>query len=204
MIDQSPTLTMLLKQLQRIPFLASKNIFKVAEYFLKLDDIALRNFCVALENSKAFIKQCVICFTWKEKDKECIYCSSTRRDKTTICVVESWHDLIAIERTSGYQGVYHVLGGAICPLEGVGPEDLTIKQLLERIRNAETDKPCSEIIFAFSQTPEGEATAAYIASKLVQSAVKVSCLARGLPVGSSLETMDRLTVFKALSERRPF
>lgn len=204
MIDQSPTLTMLLKQLQRIPYLASKNIFKVAEYFLKLDDEALHNFCVSLKNSKAHIQQCSICFTWKEKDRQCAYCSSTRRDQTTICVVESWHDFIAIERTSGYQGVYHVLGGVICPLEGIGPDELTIKQLIARIENKETSKPCAEIIFAFSQTPEGEATAAYIASKLKQFPVKVSCLARGLPVGSSLESMDRLTVFKALSERRPF
>lgn len=202
MVEQSPTLTALLKQLQRIPYLASKNIFKVAEYFLKLDENGLRSFCAALEKSKESITQCAICFTWKERDKECIYCSSSKRDKGIICVVESWHDLIAIERTSGYQGVYHVLGGAICPLAGIGPEDLTITQLLERAQLESL--ACKEIIFAFSQTPEGEATAAYIASKLKSASVKISCLARGLPVGSSLEAMDRLTVFKALSERRPF
>jgi len=96
--------------------------------------------------------------------------------------------------------VYHVLGGVIYPLEGIGPENLTIEPLIERVKHHKI----TEVILALSQTPEGEATAAYIASKLKQEPVTITCLARGLPVGSSLGTMDRLTVFKALSERRPF
>lgn len=107
--------------------------------------------------------------------------------------------MIAIEKTGGYFGVYHVLGGALCPLDGIGPENLAIQPLLTRI-----EQGCNELIFAFNQTPEGEATAAYIAHKLKDKQVRISCLARGLPVGSSLEAMDRLTVYKALSERRPF
>jgi recombination protein RecR len=110
--------------------------------------------------------------------------------------------VVIIEKAGGYHGVYHVLGGAICPLEGVGPDSLTITPLIDRVAQG-----CTEIIFALSQTPEGEATASYIASKVVQGInkdIKISCLARGLPVGASLEIMDRLTVFKALAERRPF
>jgi recombination protein RecR len=114
--------------------------------------------------------------------------------------VETWQELLAIEKTKGFLGVYHVLGGVICPLEGIGPEDLTIEALFARCSQSDQ----VEIILATNQTPEGEATAAYIAKKFKNRMVKISCLARGLPVGSSLETMDRLTVYKALSDRRPF
>jgi recombination protein RecR len=117
-----------------------------------------------------------------------------------VCVVETWQEILAIEQTKGYLGVYHVLGGSISPLEGVGPEDLTINALLDRVNKG----MIKEVILATNQTPEGEATATYIARKLKGNEIDISCLARGLPVGSSLEGMDRLTVFKALSERRPF
>jgi len=106
---------------------------------------------------------------------------------------------MAIDKTGGYVGGFHVLGGVICPLDGVGPEDLTITQLIARV-----DAGVKEIILATNQTPEGEATAAFIAHKLQGKEVTITCLARGIPVGSSLEYMDRLTVYKALSERRPF
>ena len=130
-----------------------------------------------------------------------MFCADTRRDHTLVCVVETWQELIAIEKTEGYKGVYHVLGGAICPLEGIGPEDLSIELLAKRVG---VDTRIKEIILATNQTPEGEATAAFIARKLRDNDVRVSCLARGIPVGSSLEMMDKLTVYKALSERRPF
>jgi recombination protein RecR len=200
MIDQSPTLTLLIKQLQRLPYVASKNIYRVAEYFLKLDHEGVMLFCKALEDLKTQLSRCQICWIWKEKDRSCYYCTGPKRDPQIICVVESWHDVMAIEKTGGYMGVYHLLGGIICPLDGIGPDDLTIKQLLIRLEQ----NPCKELIFAFNQTPEGEATSAYIASKLKEKKIQLSCLARGLPVGSSLEAMDRLTLSKALSERRPF
>lgn len=199
MIEQSPSLLALLRQLQRVPYLASKNLYVVAQYFLDLDSQSAEQFCKTLMSVKQNLEKCIECWSWKEKDKVCSFCMSAKRDKQVICVVESWRDLIALEKTGGYLGMYHVLGGALCPLDGIGPENLTIKQLLERV-----DKGCGEIIFAFNQTPEGEATASYIAHKLKGKPVKISCLARGLPVGSSLEAMDRLTVYKALSERRPF
>ena len=199
MIEQSPTLLALLKQLQRIPYLASRNLYVVAQYFLDLDEQATEQFCQVLIQLKKQVDKCVECFSWKEKEKGCSYCMAPKRDKQLICVVENWRDLIALEKTGGYLGVYHVLGGALCPLDGIGPDDLTIKPLVARI-----DKGCKELIFAFNQTPEGEATASYIAMKLKGKEQRISCLARGLPVGSSLESMDRLTVYKALSERRPF
>ena len=200
MNEQVPSLQQLLKHLQQIPYLASKNMYRVAAHFLAMDPVKAEQFCRAIMEAKKNITQCIVCFTWIEKDKDCFLCTSTRRTTTVICVVETWQELLAIEKTGGYQGMYHVLGGSISPLDGLGPEDLTIDSLLERVQN----NGIEEIILATNQTPEGEATAAYIATKLRMLPVKVSCLARGIPVGSSLEFMDRLTVYKALSERRPF
>lgn len=199
MIEQSPSLVALLKHLQRVPYLASKNLYLVAQYFLDMDEQAAEHFCKIIREVKVNTQKCTVCWIWKEKSKDCLFCTSTKRDQQIICVIETWRDLIALEKTAAYNGVYHVLGGAICPLDGIAPDDLTIKQLIERVNNG-----CQELIFAFNQTPEGEATAAYIASKLKDKPLRISCLARGLPVGSSLESMDRLTVHKALSERRPF
>ena len=200
MLHDLPTVVQLLKGLQQVPYLASKSLYRVAEHFLKMDDAKMEQFCALLLQAKQNIVPCEICFTWREKSRQCSYCASEKRDRKIVCVVESWQELLAIEQTRGYTGVYHVLGGIIYPLEGIGPDDLTIEPLLKRI----TEQSITEIILALSQTPEGEATSAYIASKLKGQPVAVTCLARGLPVGSSLGTMDRITVFKALSERRPF
>lgn len=200
MIDKLPTLELLIKQLQHIPYLASKNIYKVADYLLSLNEEKLELLCDALKAAHANIIPCSRCFAWQEKDAQCLLCNNARRDQSVICVVETWQELISIEKTAGYAGLYHVLGGAICPLEGIGPEDLTIDNLLSRI----TGDQIKEVILATNQTPEGEATAAYLAMKLKHSGVTITCLARGIPVGSSLEYMDRLTVYKALSERRPY
>ena len=200
MLKDLPSLEQLIKALQQVPYLASKNIYRVGSYFLQLEGHKLAQFCATLLEAKKKVVACGRCYTWREIDRECSFCSSIKRDQTTICVVESWQELIAIEKTGGYQGIYHVLGGVICPLDGVGPEDLTIQALVDRV-----DKEgIKEIILAMNQTPEGEATIAYIGRKLKDKSVLVSCLARGIPVGSHLESIDRLTVYKALSERRPF
>lgn len=199
MIEQCPSILALLNQLQRVPYLASKNLYLVTEYFLELDFQAVQKFCDVLKDLKNNIEKCQLCWTFKEKNNNCIFCSSLKRDKRVICVIESWRDLIKIEKSEGYRGLYHVLGGLICPLDGISAEDLTIKQLIDRVIQG-----CDELIFALRQTPEGEATVAYIASKLKNYDVKISCIATGLPVGSSLESMDRLTVSKALIERRPY
>jgi recombination protein RecR len=200
MLEELPTLAHLLKILQQVPYLASKNLYRVASHFLEMQPQQVAQFCASLEVVKERLTKCEHCFFWQEKSSGCIFCASTKRDSATVCVVETWQEIVAIEKTKGYIGLYHVLGGSISPLEGVSAEDLTIDALVERVEKG----IIKELILATNQTPEGEATASYIARKLKGKNIVISCLARGLPVGSSLEGMDRLTVFKALSERRPF
>lgn len=199
MIEQLPPLAQLVRQLQQIPYLASKNLYRVANYILSMDTRQAEQLCKAIVDAQLLMMRCQRCCVWKERDKNCLFCDSPKRDALVICVVETWHELIVIEKTRGYTGLYHVLGGAICPLEGIGPEDLSITTLIARI-----DENVKEVILATNQTPEGEATATYIAHKLKNKSITISCLARGIPVGSQLEAMDHVTVFKALSERRPF
>lgn len=199
MIEQSPLFKKLLQNLHQVPYLASKNLYRVAAYFLTTDQSFIEEFCKTLMDAKKNIIPCSRCCAWKEKGARCDFCDSDKRDKTIICVVETWHELIMIEKTGGYQGLYHVLGGAISPLEGVGPEDLSLEKLANRI-----DGSIKEIVLATNQTPEGEATASFVVKQLEGKSVKITCLARGIPVGSSLEFMDRVTIYKALSERRPY
>ena len=199
MLEDIPSLNNLIKILQQVPYLASKNLHRVATHFLNMQENDVERFCKLLLAAKKNVVRCEVCFAWKERACDCKFCCNPRRDKSVVCLVETWQELISVEKTGGYAGVYHVLGGVICPLDGVGPEDLYIEQLVERVNGG-----IEELIMATNQTPEGEATAAYIANKLKNKEVKLSCLARGIPVGSSLEFMDRLTVYKALSERRPF
>lgn len=199
MIENIPSLNNLLKTLQQVPYLASKNLNRVATHFLDMDQGQLQKFCEILFIAKNNVLRCQKCFSWQERGNNCIFCSDSRRDQSLVCVVETWQELLSIERTGGYLGVYHVLCGVICPLEGIGPDDLTISALVNR-----ADEGVKEFILATNQTPEGEATAAYISKKLKDKSVKISCLARGIPVGSTLEFMDRLTVYKAISDRRPF
>lgn len=199
MFKQLPSLQMLIRQLQRLPYLASKNIYRVAIHFLKSDEKQIDQLCQAIDSARKNVKKCSVCCNWTEDSGVCSICSSSKRDQTLICVVESWYDLFAIERAGGYTGVYHVLGGVLSPMDGVGVEDLSIESLLKRL-----DGEVVEVIFATNPTPEGEATASFISSKLDRSKIKISRLASGIPIGSSLEYMDRVTVYKALSGRRPF
>ena len=199
MIEKLPTVKKLMRQLQYVPFLASKNLYRVASYFLHLDPERIDQFCAVLQEAKSRVILCPICFVWQEKNDACLFCSDIHRDRSIICVVESWHELLVIERTESFNGLYHVLGGLISPLEGVGPKDLKIEELVRRV-----DGSVVEIIFAMNQTPEGETTAALIARKLQDKNIKISCLAKGIPIGSNLEFVDRLTVGKALADRKQF
>lgn len=198
MIEHLPSLQQLIKQLQSVPYVASKNLYRIAQHFLEMNDQEIDNFCSALKTAKKQLIQCITCCAWREETKLCLFCSP-KRDLTTICVVETWHDLCALEKIGCYHGSYHVLGGSLYPLQGIGPENLTINALLDRINSN-----CLEIILAMNQTPEGEATAVFIARKLQGKNLKITCLARGIPVGSSLEYMDRITLHKAVLERRNF
>lgn len=201
MFRDLPALQKIIRQLQKVPYLASKNVYRVALYFLQEKNSDIELLFDAILNAKKVIKNCETCFNLTENGNSCSICSQPARDSSVICVVETWYDLNAIERAGGFNGVYHVLGGALCPLEGISADDLNIESLFKRI-----DKNVVEIIFATNSTPEGEATASYISSKLEQLNldIKISRLASGVPIGSSLEYMDRVTIYKALSGRRPF
>ncbi len=209
-MDGLPTLQLLLRQLQRVPYLASKNLYRVAQHFLSLSPEQLELFCRALREAQVNLTRCNRCCAWQERTAGCLFCDAPKRDHTAICVVETWYDLTAIERSGGYNGEYHVLGGALSPLDGIGPEDLSVDVLIQRITPVDEDQntgqpaKAREVILAMNQTPEGEATASFVARALRGKPVTITCLARGMPVGSTLEFMDRLTLNKALSERRNF
>ncbi|MBI2345225.1 recombination protein RecR [Candidatus Dependentiae bacterium] len=200
MIDKLPTIKKLMRHLHQVPFLASKNLYRVTSYFLQMDRERLNQFCTALKEAHEKIVQCSFCYVWKEKDTQCIFCDDIGRDRSLVCVVESWHELLVIERTQSFHGLYHVLGGVISPLDGINAKDLKIDELVHRV----TTREITEVIFALNLTPEGEATAAFIARKLYGLPVKITCLAKGVPIGSNLEFVDRLTVSKALADRKVF
>jgi recombination protein RecR len=200
MLKDLPSLERLVRLLQRVPYLASKNIYPVALHFISLDEEGLKKVCDALVQAQKTVKKCSICFNFVEGDIVCSLCTNPSRDKTVVCVVETWHDLLALEKAGGYKGLYHILGGALSPLEGITVDKLTISQLLKRVEGTEVQ----ELIFATNPTPEGEATASYIVSKCNNASLKTSKLASGVPIGSHLQAMDRVTVYKALQNRRPF
>ena len=198
-MDKLFALEQLVGVLNQVPYISPKNFYRVAIHLLEMEDADLNNFCKTILQAKSVLELCSNCCAWKAKKKDCFLCSS-KREYEIICVVETWHDMISIERTDGYLGSYHILGGSVCPIDGIGPEDLSIDLLIDRVRKNKT----KEIILALSQTPEGEATAAYIAKKLQNKALKISRLARGLSVGAALEYTDRVTIYKAISDRQPF
>ena len=199
MIDQLPHMQKMMRCLQRVPFLASKNLYRVMSHFLKMDLKEIEAFCLSLQEAHAGLIECSICFAWHEKNGACLYCSDKKRDHSIICVVSTWQDLLVIERTRSFYGVYHVLGGVIFPLSGIGPDNLTINELVQRV-----DSSVKEIIFTINQTPEGEATASFIAKKLQGCGLIMSCLAKGIPIGAMLEGIDKITIHKAMQGRHPF
>lgn len=200
MIKNLPSLEQLIRLLQHIPHVPSKNIFRIADFFLSMTPEQIDQFCTSLKNAHTRILPCKRCFFLAEQNALCEFCSNQQRNQKIVCVVENWQDLLAIEKTNAYEGVYHVMGGALSPLDGITADQLHIEPLVERVKNDQIE----EIILCTNQTPEGEATAMYIARKLKGLPVTISCLARGLPVGSHLGASDRLTVYKALTHRRPF
>ncbi len=198
--DHLPSLKRLLTELQKIPYLASKNLYRVATHIVTSQPEKIDQLCQALEQAKQYVKNCRECFNWVEGQQVCSICSDDSRETKVICVVEMWQDMFSIERTRQFRGRYHILGGVLCPLEGIGPDQLSINQLIMRCKSG----TIQEIIFATNPTPEGEATASFIYSKIQDQDLIVSRLANGLPMGSSLEFMDRVTIHEALVGRRPF
>lgn len=194
-----PSFKRLIAQLQKVPSLASKHVYKVAAYIIKGKPQLVEELCRAMIDAQANIINCTVCSNWTEGSDRCSVCMDLTRDRSLVCVVEQWYDLLAIERVGVYRGVYHVLGGALCPLDGVGPSDLSINQLLMRLNDG-----VSEVVFATNPTPEGEATAGYISSLIHDRPIIISKFASGLPTGSLLEFMDKVTIHQAFVGRRPF
>jgi recombination protein RecR len=199
MIDKLPHMQKMMRCLQQIPFLASRNLYRVISHFLKMDASQIEVFCQTLKEAHAGLVECSICFAWHERAAACLYCSDARRDRSIICIVATWQDLLSLEQTRSFSGLYHVLGGVIFPLNGIGPEDLHISELIARINDS-----VKEVIFAMNQTPEGEATASFIAKKLQGQSIYLSCLAKGIPIGAALEGIDKITIHKALQGRHQF
>jgi recombination protein RecR len=196
------SLQKLIQNLQRIPGLGPKSSARIAMYLLKSPIKFTKDLGRIIESFRDEIKYCQICHNLSSTDI-CPVCDDTKRDKTLICIVEDPLDIVAFEEGTEYQGVYHVLGGVISPVNGVGPEDLTIDDLLKRIRN----NVVKELIIATNPNMEGEATAMYIKSgldKLKILSIKVTRLARGLPTGADLEYADKLTLSRAFEGRTKY
>jgi recombination protein RecR len=187
----------LIDALQRLPGIGPKTAQRLTFYLLKRPADEVRELGDALLAMKEKITYCRACFNVTDEDP-CRICNDPRRDPNVVCVVEEPNDLLAMERTGEYHGRYHVLLGALSPLDGIGPDDLKIRELLARLEGKET----AEVILATNPNVEGEATALYLAKLLRPLAVRITRIARGLPVGGDLEYADQVTLSKALEGRR--
>ncbi len=184
-----------------LPGIGPKSASRLAYYILRADAAVAHNLAQALENLKANTLFCSVCFNIADRDP-CIICSSGERDGSVVCVVEEPLDVQAIERTGEFKAMYHVLHGAISPIEGVGPDNLRVAELLQRIQTAEKNgSPITEVLLATNPNLEGEATAMYIARLIKPLGIRVTRLARGLPMGGDLEYADELTLGRALTGR---
>jgi recombination protein RecR len=188
----------LIDELARLPGIGPKSAQRVAFYLLKSTPQDARRLAQAIVEAKDKVTLCRICFNVSDGEV-CSYCSDERRDRSMICVVQEPPDIAALERTREYNGLYHVLQGTISPIEGIGPEDLRVSELLERLR----DETVTEVIVATNPNIEGEATAMYLGRLLQPLGITVTRLASGLPVGGDLEYADEVTLGRALDGRRP-
>ena len=184
------------EQFRRLPGVGNKSALRLAYHIVDMPEDEVRRLAETLLRAKQEIRFCRECFNLSDSDV-CEICGDTKRDHSTICVVEQPQDAVAMERSHGYTGVYHVLHGCLSPLDGIGPEELRIKELLARLGKGDV----KEVILATNSNVEGEATAAYLAQLLRHQSVIVSRIARGLPMGGDLEYADEVTLAKALENR---
>ena len=189
----------LIDELGRLPGVGPKSAQRIAFHIIQSDRVDVTRLAEVLKTVKERVKFCSVCGNISEEEL-CKICRDPRRDKTSICVVEESKDVLAIEKTREFKGTYHVLGGAISPIDGVGPENLRIKELMSRL--AETT--IGEIIIATDPNLEGEATATYLTRLIKPLGIKVSRLASGLPVGGDLEYADEITLGRAFEGRRSY
>jgi recombination protein RecR len=192
----SESIEQLSEHFAQLPGIGRKTAHRLALYVLKMSVEEVEALAQSLRDVKTRVRACSVCANITEADP-CVICSSDRRDRTMICVVEEPNDVMAIEKTNDFRGLYHVLGGALSPLDGIGPDDLKIGELLQRIGQGNVE----EIILALNPNVEGEATTLYLSKLLKPLGVKVTRIARGLPVGSDLEFADEATLARALEGR---
>ncbi|WP_302816052.1 recombination mediator RecR [Selenomonas flueggei] len=197
MQQQVAPLTQLIEQLRALPGIGAKTATRLAYHILDMDMERAKRLAAAITGAKEKIGFCSVCFNLTDSDP-CAVCTAEKRDHTTICVVEQPQDVAAMERMNDYDGVYHVLHGALSPLEGVGPNDIRIRELVLRAGKEDIQ----EVIIATNPNVEGEATAMYIAKLLKPMGIRVTRIAHGLPVGGDLEYADEVTLSRAMENRR--
>ncbi|MDQ7826764.1 MAG: recombination mediator RecR [Candidatus Eremiobacteraeota bacterium] len=187
----------LIREFMKMPTVGPKTAQRLAFFIIRQPREEVEQLCAAMAEVKETIGQCSRCFNLSEGDL-CRICRNEKRDHQILCVVADFRDLAALERSGEYRGVYHVLGGLISPVDGIGPDDLTIASLVERVKS----DPCREVIIATSPTINGEATALYIMKVLGSTGVKVTRIAYGIPAGGNLEYADEVTLARAMEGRR--
>ncbi len=201
MLEYSEPVATLLDEFKRLPGIGHKGAQRLAFYILRRTEVEVENFVTALQEVKQKIVFCSVCNNLTDVNP-CMYCSSTTRDRSMICVIEEPYNLVAVEKTRNYKGLYHILHGSLSPIRGVGPDELMMTNLIPRLMPDNNDGiEVKEIIVATNPTTEGEATANYIARLLKPLGVRVTRIAMGMPVGSDLEFVDEVTMDKALTNR---
>ena len=197
MSEYAPSIEKLIESFERLPSIGHKTAARLAFHVLDWNEEETNAFVSSILNAKKNLKYCSICYNITDVDP-CQICSNPRRDQSIICVVEDVRDVVAMERTHEFKGVYHVLHGSISPMNGVGPDDIKIKELLNRLMN----NTVKEVILATNPRVEGEATAMYISKLIKPLGIQVTRIAHGIPVGGDLEYTDEITLTKALEGRR--
>lgn len=187
----------LIEQLSKLPGIGRKTAQRLAFYILEMEGIEAEKLADSIVNAKEKIRFCSICCNLTEEDP-CRICTDDRRDKSTICVIEGAKGIIAMEKSREYKGQYHILHGVISPMDNVGPNDIRIKELLNRL----SDDEIKEVIIATNPTVEGEATAIYLSKLIKPLGIKVTRIAHGIPVGGDLDYFDEVTISKAMENRR--
>ena len=192
----SPSIEKLIESFKRLPSIGEKTAIRLAFYILNSSEEEANKFVQSIQEAKRNLKFCSKCFNISDTDP-CPICANATRDQSKICVVEDVKDVVAMEKTHEFKGLYHVLHGSISPMDGIGPDDIKIKELLSRLMNGEV----KEVILATNPRVEGEATSMYIAKLVKPMGVKVTRIAHGIPIGGDIEYTDEFTLGKALEGR---
>ena len=189
------------EEISKLPGIGKKTALRLALHLLKESESTAQSLSEAIVELRTKIKYCSECLNISDSE-QCAICSSHRRDRSLICVVEDTRDVLAIENTSQYLGLYHVLGGVISPIEGVGPDELNIDQLISRLQKSQGE--VKEVVFALSPTMEGDTTAFYLTKRLKDFDLKLTTIARGIPIGGELEYADEITLGRSIATRTDY